>query len=186
MLPSVTVPWGEWKRQHPRTVALSIDQGLFPGASGNRYAGDPFRGYRERLNQGQFAFPVSPEKLDDRLLPGDLVIAIQVSESHKAYALSERSDWLLNDLVGGEAVVVLGRAKGPTGVAFLSSADGRALSFRLADGSVEDVETGSRWGDSGVAVSGPLAGARLTPLPLRSSFWFSLAGALPGIDLYKP
>ncbi len=93
---------------------------------------------------------------------------------------------MLNDLVGGEKVVVIGRAKGPAGVAFLSSADDRVLSFRLADGSLEDVETGSRWDDGGVAVSGPLAGARLTPLPLRSSFWFSLAGALPGIDLYKP
>jgi hypothetical protein len=186
MLPSVTVPWGEWRRLHPRTTVLSIDQGLFQGASGNRYAGDPFRGYSERLNQGQFAFPVSPEKLDGRLLPGDPVIAIQVAESHKAYALSGRSDWLLNDLVGGQRVVVLGRANGPTGVAFLSSADDRALSFRLAAGFLEDLETGSRWDDGGVAVSGPLAGARLSPLPLRSSFWFSLAGALPGIDLYKP
>lgn len=39
---------------------------------------------------------------------------------------------MLNDLVGGEKVVVIGRAKGPAGVAFLSSADDRVLSFRLA------------------------------------------------------
>jgi hypothetical protein len=70
--------------------------------------------------------------------------------------------------------------------AFLSKGQGRALTFRLTDESLEDTETGSRWDDSGLAVSGPLAGTRLEAVPSRTSFWFSVAGALPGIALYRP
>ena len=56
----------------------------------------------------------------------------------------------------------------------------------LVDGAVEDAETGSVWDDSGIAVSGPLAGTRLTAVPSRTSFWFSIVGALPGIELHRP
>ena len=129
---------------------------------------------------------MSEDKLDGRLRPEDRVIAVQLGESHKAYALSNDSDWLLNDEVGGEGVVLIGRARGPSAVAYLSRASGRDLSFRLVDGAMQDMETGSAWDDSGLATSGPIAGTRLTAVPSRTSFWFSVAGALPGIELYKP
>ena len=186
MLPSVTIPWGEWKRQHPGTRVLSRNLGLLRGPSANPYDRDPFAGYDKIINRGRFSFPVSEDKLDGRLRPGDRVIAVQLGESHKAYALSNDSDWLLNDEVGGEGVVLIGRARGPSAVAYLSRAGGRDLSFRLVDGAMQDVETGSAWDDSGLVTSGPMAGIRLTAVPSRTSFWFSVAGALPGIELYKP
>ena len=118
LLPSMTTTWGEWRRMHPETVALSngieapddIGQPL-----GSPYDRDPFAGYASSLNQGRFAFPVSTEKLDDRLRPGDKVFAIEVGGRHKAYALTADSDWVVNEVVGGERVVVMARAQGPNG-----------------------------------------------------------------------
>ena len=49
-----------------------------------------------------------------------------------------------------------------------------------------DNETGSRWDDTGLATSGKLEGTRLEAVPSRTSFWFSLVGAFPGIDLLVP
>ena len=186
MLTSTTVPWGEWTRRHPRTLVLDLDQGLLTARDGNPYARDSFAGYGVRLDRGQFAFPVDRQKLDNRLRHGEMVVAIQVRDRHKAYALSEESDWVVNDVVGEEGVVVVGRSGGPTASAYLSDVNGRPLEFRLVDGSLVDAETGSTWDDGGVARSGPLVGARLSSVPSRTSFWFSVAGALPGIDLHRP
>ena len=82
--------------------------------------------------------------------------------------------------------MVIMRGEGPSASAYLSEVDGRLLTFVMSEGVVEDVETGSRWDDAGRAVAGPNAGARLTPVPSRTSFWFYLVWAVPGIDLYSP
>ena len=183
MLPSRTTTWGQWKELYPDTQVLSRNLGL--GRRGS-YDRDPFVGFADRVNRGQFAFPVSEEKLDDRLRPGDKVIGIQVGESHKAYSLTGRPDEAINDEVGGEKVVVIIRADGPTGFAYLSALDGQTLTFSLIDGVLQDAETGSMWDDGGRAVSGPMADRQLTPVPTRASFWFSLVGSLPGIELHTP
>ena len=187
MLPSVTTTWAQWTELHPDTRVLSRDLGPLSGSLlGSQYDRDPFLGYSERVNRGGFAFPVSEEKLDDRLRPGDMVFAVQVGHSHKAYTLTGQPDAVINDEVGGERVVVIARSRGPTASAFFSFVDGRTLAFDLVQGEMVDTETGSQWDDGGRAVSGPLAGARLTQLPSRTSFWFSLVGSLPGIELYAP
>ena len=84
MLPSATVPWGQWVERHPDTLVLSRDLGL--GGPSNRYDSNPFVGYGERVNDIGPPFPISPIT-DVRLLPGDRVFAIQVGDSHKGYAL---------------------------------------------------------------------------------------------------
>ncbi len=183
MLPATNVTWGEWKRLHPETQILSRRQRIRGPAP--PYERDPFVGYGAQVSLEQFAFPVSPEKLDDRLPSGARAFAVQVGETHKAYHLSRDSDWLLNDTLGGKGIVVLARKKGPAAFAYYRASGGRELSFKLADGAVQDTETESTWDDAGRAVSGPLAGTRLSPVPSRTSFWFSLVGALPGIELHQ-
>lgn len=74
------------------------------------------------------------------------------------------------------------RPEGPTEAAYSRTLGDRTLSDRV----LIDVETQSSWDDSGRAVSGPLAGSQLKPVPSRTSFWFSVAGSLPGIGLYTP
>ena len=166
-LPSVTTTWTQWKELHPDTKILSKNLGLTDPLF---YQRDRFKGYDKDVNRERFVFPVSKDKLDDRLRPGDRVFAIQVGESHKAYLLTGRPDEVINDEVAGEEVVIIVRAEGPTGSAYLRAANGQILTFTLNQGVLQDNETGSRWDDGGRAISGPLAGSLLTPVPSRASF----------------
>ena len=183
-LPSVTTTWGRWKALHAGTRVLSRNLGLIR-SSGNPYARDPFAGYADQVNRGSFAFPVTDEKLDDRLRPGDMVYAVQVEDTHKAYRLTDRRDEVVTDEVGGSLIVVIFRAEGPTAAAYFAALDGQNFSFELSQGVVQDLETGSSWDDLGRAISGPMAGAQLAAVPSRTSFWFSLVGSLPGIELHQ-
>lgn len=182
LLPSVTTTWGEWKRLHPETRLLVGDG---DETFGRRYASDPYAGYAKALDDGRFAFPVSAEKLDGRLRASELVMTVEVGSAVKAYPLRLLGEAVVNDRVGGAPVLVLSRKEGSLGAAFLARAGGRRLTFAREDGSLVDRETGSRWDASGLAVAGPLEGERLRPLPARRGFWFSLAGAHPGLDLYR-
>ena len=141
--------------------------------------------YIDAVNLSWFSFPVSQEKLDDRLLPGDRGFAIEIDDTHKAYALGG-ADEVINDEVGDVPVVVIVRADGPTASAYLSNLDGQKRDFVLNMGVLEEAKTGSQFDDAGRATSGPFAGTQLTPVPSRYSLWFSLAGSLPRIELYEP
>ena len=83
-------------------------------------------------------------------------------------------------------MVVIARVVGPTASAYLSTVGGQTFNFNLNDRVVEDVETGTKWDDGGRAISGPMVGAQLTRVPSRTSFWFSVVGALPDIALHVP
>ena len=186
MLPSMTLPWAEWRALYPDTRVLSRDLGLIRSLFGNPYNRDPFEGYDRSVNQGRFAFPVERGLQDRRLRLGDRVLAVQVGESHKAYLLTGRQNEAINDEVAGEKIAVFIRSDGPSGSAFFRAVDDRDLTFMMDGTAIVDAETGSAWNTGGRAVSGPLSGTQLEPVPSRTSFWFSLAGSLPGIDLYDP
>ena len=87
MLPSVAATWGDWKKRYPDTLVLSRDLGLPGGRTPESYERDPFTGYSEQVNKKRFAFPVSPERLDDRLPPGHRVFAIQVGDDAQGIRL---------------------------------------------------------------------------------------------------
>ncbi|MFQ5882040.1 MAG: DUF3179 domain-containing protein [Candidatus Methylomirabilales bacterium] len=180
-LPSMTIPWGEWKRLYPKTRLLVADGGV---PFGFRYASDPFAGYARSVDRGNFAFPVSKEKADTRLRASEVVMTVEVNSAVKVYPLALMGDGAINDQVGGRPVVVFSR--GYTGSAFLSEVSGRQLSFQMRDGLVLDRETGSTWDMGGRAVAGPLKGKSLKPLPSRRAFWFSIAGAVSNLELYLP
>ncbi len=180
-LPAMTITWGEWKRLHPDTRLL-VSDGRVP--FGSRYASDPFEGYEESLDSGRFPFPVSEERLDSRLRASEIVITAEVDSAVRAYPIRLIGDNAVNDQVGGQPVVIFSR--GSTGSAFLATVSGNQLTFQLKDGLFVDQQTGSTWDDVGQPVAGPLIGASLEPVPSRRAFWFSIAGAVPGLELYLP
>jgi len=180
-LPSATLAWEDWKKLHPATRLLVGDaRGGFAGRSQR----DPFSGYAQRLNRGRFAFPVSKDKLDRRLSAGEAVITTEVGGAIKAYPLRLIGDRAVNDTLAGRRIAVFSRTS--SGAVFLARASGKNLRFAFKDGKFRDEETGSAWNLAGIATSGPLKGKRLKPLPGRRAFWFSIAGAVPGIELYMP
>ena len=182
-LPSMTLTWGDWKESFPNTRLLVGDG---RGALSSRYASDPFESYADNVEAGRFSFPVSEDKLDDRLRPSEVVITLEIGESVKAYPLGLLGGGVVNDEVGGSAVVIFVQGRGLTGTGFLSTVSGQRLTFAAEDGVVTDLETGSTWNEAGRAVSGPLEGSELGTVPTRRAFWFPLAGALADVELYRP
>ncbi|MCI0872039.1 MAG: DUF3179 domain-containing protein, partial [Chloroflexi bacterium] len=93
-------------------------------------------------------------------------------------------DAAVNDEIGGEPVIVFSRETGPVATVFSPFIGGRQLDFEFTNGSFKDVRTGSVWNMAGVATSGELEGARLTPLPSRRAFWFTISISNPDIEVY--
>ena len=136
LLPSVTTTWAEWKRLHPDTRLLT---GLQPGGPpfpGRIYGSGPFPGsadaaYENSLDQGSFRFPLSEEKLDGRLRASERVLTVEVGSA------------AINDVIGGEPVVIFSGAGTLTLAAYLATVEGTVLRFRIEGRVYIDDQTGS-------------------------------------------
>lgn len=181
LLPAQTTTWELWKSQQPNTLVLSRDTG-----HQRDYSRDNFAGIGELLNEtGQFFFPVSEAAHDPRLKPGEVVISVEVGDIRRGYPIERLGDAVINDTLAEAPIVIFSTAKGPTGAAYSAVIEGQALTFDLVNGEIQDRETESIWSLSGTAINGELVGSQLAALPLRSTFWFSLAASYPNIDLYE-
>ena len=181
VLPSMTLPWGDWKRLHPDTRLLASDGGQ---SFDERFAQNPFASYPQAIDEERFAFPVSKDQLDGRLPASEVVVTVEAGNAIKAYPARVIGDAAVNDEVGGEPVVVFSRAAG-FATAFRPLSSGRRLTFSFVEGTFRDTETGSTWDEAGQAVAGALEGAVLEPLPTRRAFWFSIASSTPGLELHR-
>ncbi|MEX2374621.1 MAG: DUF3179 domain-containing (seleno)protein, partial [Dehalococcoidia bacterium] len=74
---------------------------------------------------------------------------------------------------------------GSSGV-FRATLGDRRLTFEPGDDNrFSDRETGSTWDVTGRAVGGPLAGARLDPIPHGDYLWFAWAAFRPDTEVRK-
>ncbi len=188
LLPSATMPWGEWKALYPDTrLILGVDgvrENLF---AGDAYGNDFGAGYQDRINAEQFAFPVNEDRLDRRLSAGEMVLTVESDGGATAFPLGEIDNAAVNAAVGGEAVVVFASSGGRSVAAFSRVLDGQTLSFdHLGEGLFSDRETGSSWDFAGRSVAGDLAGSSLERVNTRRSFWFAVAISFPGIEIHRP
>jgi hypothetical protein len=190
LIPVQLLSFGEWRREYPRGQVLSRATGH------NRpYGENPYEYYdtNKRPFTGFFRGPISP-----KLVPMARVVGVAIGETAVAYPyahLSSRDQaGVVHDSVSGQEIVVLwsagtasaldqprisnGRDVGASGV-FVPIVGGSMLTFEVKGGAFVDRETGSRWTLSGKAVSGPLAGERLEPLPHLDTFWFAWWGHHP-------
>ena len=140
--------------------------------------------------------------MDDRLHFADRVVGLRINDEAIAYPfplLTERR--VIADLVGGRPIVVFwtpgarsaldqiaidaSRDVGSAGV-FDPTVDGSVLEF---DPNPDDPQTfidratGSTWDIFGRAVTGALAGARLTPVVHGTHLWFAWAAFEPDTAL---
>ena len=110
-LPVVVTSWGEWLAAHPDTTVLSDDTGVYP-----KWA------YRPEENSGSvyYGYRLSPQAMfpawrRSELLPEKVeVLGLRINGQPKAYLLTALHEAvLLNDMLGGENVVVV--SSGPVG-----------------------------------------------------------------------
>ena len=181
-LSAMTTSWGDWRRLHPASRLLVSDAGT---AFDSRLSRDPFgESYQESLDQGRFPFSVTERTPDPRLRASELVVTAEPEGAAKAYPIGLIGDDAVNDTVGGTPVVLLSGEE--SGAVFSPVVSGRRLTFEPRDGRFVDGETNSTWNQAGRAVSGPLEGTRLEPVPSRRAFWFSIADAMPQVEVYLP
>jgi hypothetical protein len=174
-IPAVHTTWTDWKARHPDTLAL------VKGYSG------AYSGYRDYFGSDR-AGVLGEFVDDDRLYIKEFVIGVEQGGEAVAYPFGVLNEQpLVNDQVGGVPVLVVFDANTGAGVVYNRRVgDGRVLSFEhIEELILVDAETGTTWdGMSGLALEGPLAGARLRSVKSTASFWFGWKDWYPETRVY--
>jgi hypothetical protein len=182
MVPFLYTTWGEWRTQHPDTLALVPEPAYEAGyefMDKNRVSVVPYgsakKPDRELLGQ------------EDKRLPNyEQVIGIEVRNTHKAYPVSAlRKQPVLSDTVAGEPVLLVYAAASDTTTAFSRSLGGRTLTFEPVEGgAIVDKETASKWSAYGECTSGKLKGQKLNRIVPQPGSWFAWAEFFPDTQVY--
>ena len=157
-----------WKKEKPQGRVLRPDERV---AQAGQYAP---ANWEERMAKVRVT---TSQKLDAALEPRTLVIGLTVNRQSEAFpfdALLKQSP-IIAEVGGVPLFVVIGEDKKSVR-AFERLVDGRKLEFfvRQQAGPLRmvDAETGSEWDFTGQAISGPLNGRQLKPVPVLSDYWF--------------
>jgi hypothetical protein len=193
MVPAAIVAWEDYKAAYPAGDVLSQETGI-----DRRYGENPYAGY-DSLDQPSRLY-IGPETPDD--LPAMVrVIGIDRHGETIAYPYQVlEAVRVVNATVGEEAIVVMWAPGTASALDTANVATGRdvgaattysrvlndqTLTFRLEGDTIVDEATGSEWSLLGEAVSGPLAGERLTPVAGANFLWFAWAAFVPETEVYR-
>lgn len=181
LFPFLLTNWAEWLRLHPGTLVLKP----LPG-----YA-DRIAAKNEQIRQGLSGEGEAPKDVlvrDDRLKPRTMILGLALEGADRAYPLTVlRKSQVINDALGGRAIVIVHQAGSDTTTAFRSQSKGKTLTFAAANSDATeliDAQTHSRWTAYGHCSSGPLRGSDLEPLILEPEYWFAWSEFHPGTTIY--
>ena len=142
-------PWGTWLKQHPATLVLK---------------------HRLPVGAPNSAFHIQSQ-------PKDIwVIGVDIDGEAAGFYFDETARLGVQQAtVGDTPVVAFAEAESRIVRTYEARVDGRALTFDVDGTELTDRATGTRWDAlSGAAVSGPLAGVRLTTVPYFSIWDWAL------------
>jgi hypothetical protein len=116
----------------------------------------------------------------------DFVIGLLVADTSKAFYYRDvAAAGVVNDSLGNIPIFVW--AGGNNFHAYVRQVGDRVLNFKLEDGTLMDVETGSIWDlTRGLATTGPLKGESLQPVPSSSSYDWAWADFYPETEFFVP
>lgn len=187
LVPHQEVTLRAWTLQHPETWIVHRATGF-----DFLYTLYPYGDYESE--NARFLYPVG--NVDPRRPAKERVLGISSGGDGIAFVLSELGQtaaannvavWAENATVNGQPVVIFWNSLFQGAVAYRSTVDGQALTFRIQDGRRVDEETGSTWIFTGEAVSGPLDHRTLEPVAeAHVSFWFAWASFHPGTEVWSP
>ena len=185
--PVMLTTWEEWLELHPDTTVLSQDTGVYD-ASFYVPEDNPEAIYFDYFNTPQTMFPV-PDR-NEWLETKDIVLGVQLNGSVKAYASDAlRLHLIVNDVVGGEDIVVLGSATSEGARAYYRG--GRSFTVAPSDGGrpgfpsmVADADGGTWQVTEGFLVNTADESEKLARIPTHMSFWFGWFQFHPDTELY--
>jgi hypothetical protein len=178
-LPLSQCLWSEWLGMHPTTMVPYADQARRQGRASQYSPGSP------GIPPGMRATLVRP--LDERLPHSTLILGVNNGANARAYPLETlaRIGPVLNDSLGGAAMVVRCRPGTLQALAFHRRVGERILVFAYSDSvGVYDEQTGSVWNEMGEAVSGPLVGTQLAFLDSGVGEWYAFAAHHPDAEIF--
>lgn len=192
LLPSQIIAWSDFKEAHPDSKVLSRDTG-----HNRTYGSNPYAGY-DTINSSPF-FPIpDPGLINDRLVPMERVVAIEIEQENVAYPFGALEQvGVVNDEVANVPLVVFweegtvstfgnfGPETGSTGV-FHRRLEDQVMDFWFEDGDIVDQQTGSQWNILGQAIAGPLEGMQLERIVSAEHFWFAWIAFKPETSVWEP
>ena len=187
--PVMLTTWEEWLALHPDTTVLEQETGLYPAGF---YVPEehPRAIYYAYFNAPETMFPV-PDR-DDRLATKDVVLGVRLNGRSKAYSSAAlREHRIVNDVVGGEAIVVLGSAVSEGARAYYRG--GRSFKLVPDDGGVQfgvpsviaDADGGTWRVTEEFLVNTADESEKLARIPTHMSFWFGWFQFHPDTELYR-
>lgn len=192
-IPAPILAYEEFRRSHPQGRVLSRKTGFR-----RDYGRNPYPGY-DRVGSRPFLLK---DAADARLPAMERVLGTSVGEVHRLYPFSALQEYpVINDELNGVPVLVLSRqgmlsALDATAIrnsrtvgaatAFDRRLEQRVLNFEVRNGNIMDRETGSTWALSGRAVTGPLAGQRLSQIDGGVHFAFAWLAFRPESEIFNP
>ncbi len=194
-IPSPLLSWQDFADAYPTGKVLDPEATGFSRA----YGRNPYFGYDDAETEPFLFTGIT----DPRAASKDRIVGVEIGDEAIAFALDAISDgeakatnyqFADTDLVllwkSGQATALEadgiegGRDVGSVGV-FLSTMEGRQLTFEAEGDGFRDAETGSLWNVAGEATEGDLAGSRLERVNHLDTFWFAWATYQPGSDLVE-
>jgi hypothetical protein len=184
---ATTMNYGLYRRLYPQGKVLSMDTGDQPdpaaGDGGYNLFDHPYDFY---WRAEDIWFPL--EREDPRLPKMEHVLGVIGATENRAYEVRGQN-YALNDTLAGLPIAVFNDHSFGSTLAYEAVHDGQALTFTLVGREkngilvFKDAQTGTFWSYEGIAVDGPLAGARLPRLMAFRVFWFAWYALYPDAEL---
>ena len=187
ILPVSLTTWEEWLGDHPDTRVLSLETEFY---SPSQYEPETdekssYFGYR---NNPEPIFPVLGQ--DDRLDAKEQVLGLNIDGVHAAYPISVTSDsQMVNDVVNGVPLVILGSAKSAEARAYQSEDTEFSLAEDVGDGFPKALvyQNSERWVVTPDALVKESDTSETRPaIPSSVSYWFGWSGFHANTSLYSP
>ena len=180
--------WGEWLARHADTTVLSLATGIYPPTF---YVpeSDPRATYYDYFNSPDTMFPVW--KRSDALETKEVVLGLGIGDEFRAYPVAVlQRDRVVNDVLGGQEVVVIGSSFSQGARAY--ERGGRSFSMGEDDDATEALPTSlvdssgvQWWVTEDYLVNASDASQRLRRIPSQMSFWFGWYQFHPDTQVYE-
>jgi hypothetical protein len=184
LLPVIETTWEKWKELHPATTVISENTGF---SSTRDYTIYPYGNYRSE--QTQPLFPLRARSFDTKFPPKHVVLGLIEGAAQKAYPFSKlNGKQVVNDQVNGRAILIVSDLPAKLAIPYDRRVNGQVLTFTLNSANpfqMTDNETNSVWNIKGEAISGSLAGAKLTQIPAYNAFWFAWSVFWPATQIFE-
>jgi hypothetical protein len=181
LLPAVETTWKKWREMYPSTTAISENTGFI-----RDYTAYPYGGYRNEDTEP--LFPLLTKGIDTRFPQKHTVLGIIFDDAQMAYPFSQLQNRpVVNDDVNDKNLLIVSDITAKLAIPYDRTVNGQVLTFTLKTRSpfeMVDDQTGSVWNIKGEAVSGALAGEKLTQVPAHNAFWFAWSTIWPDTQVF--